>query len=289
MPLLDKYSRQILPIASTINGRNDLVQVSILASGSTGNTSLIMTKKHKILMDAGLSGKKTKELLAKVGVDISQIDMVFLSHDHSDHSGGLGVLMRRYPQINAFANSGTWDYLLETGKIGKLPAQQINVIEPDQTQIFDDLEVTAFATSHDAAQPQYYVFGNEGKRMVFLTDTGYVSEKVAKTIEDADAYMMEFNYDTMMLREGPYSWALKQRILSDLGHLSNEQAGQALVDIVTKRTKQIFLSHLSRHNNTEYLAKDTAWEMLEHGDADVSSDLNITMTEPDDPTDLTEI
>ena len=159
------------------------MQVSILASGSTGNTSLIVTKKHKILMDAGLSGKKTQTLLGQVGVDLSEIDMVFLSHDHSDHSGGLGVLMRRYPQINAFANSGTWQYLLNTNKIGKLPVDQINVIEPGQSKIFDDLEVTAFATSHDAAEPQYYVFTSEGKRIAFLTDTGYVSEEVEDTIK----------------------------------------------------------------------------------------------------------
>ena len=180
------------------------MQVSVLASGSTGNTSLIETGQHKILMDAGLSGKKIKTLLSEVGVDIKDIDMVFLSHDHSDHSKGLGVLMRRYPQIAAFANSGTWEYLTETQKIGQIPVEQINIIEPGQTKTFGDLDVTAFATSHDAAQPQYYVFTSGGKRIAFLTDTGYVSRKVKSVIEDADAYLMEFNYDDMMLRNCPY-------------------------------------------------------------------------------------
>ena len=104
------------------------MKVSVLASGSTGNTSLIVTGQHKILMDAGISGKKTKDLLAEVGVDINEIDMAFLSHDHTDHSGGLGVLMRRYTQIDAFANRGTWQYFLDTQKIGKLPAEQMNTI-----------------------------------------------------------------------------------------------------------------------------------------------------------------
>ncbi len=265
------------------------MQVSILASGSTGNTSLITTGQHKILMDAGLSGKKIKNLLADVGVDINEIDLAFLSHDHSDHSSGLGVLMRRYPKIDAFANTGTWDYLIDTNKIGKLPVEQINTIEPGQTKTLGDLTVTAFATSHDAAEPQYYVFESGGKRVAFLTDTGYVSENVEGEIKDADAYMMEFNYDTMMLREGPYSWSLKQRILSDVGHLSNEEAGQALVDVVTPKTKHIFLAHRSQHNNTEYLAHDTAKEMLVDGDANLSSDVKIIDTFADQPTELVKI
>ena len=265
------------------------MQVSILASGSTGNTSLITTGQHKILMDAGLSGKKIKNLLADVGVDINEIDLAFLSHDHSDHSSGLGVLMRRYPKIDAFANTGTWDYLIDTNKIGKLPVEQINTIEPGQTKTLGDLTVTAFATSHDAAEPQYYVFESGGKRVAFLTDTGYVSENVEGEIKDADAYMMEFNYDTMMLREGPYSWSLKQRILSDVGHLSNEEACQALVDVVTPKTKHIFLAHRSQHNNTEYLAHDTAKEMLIDGDANLSSDVKIIDTFADQPTELVKI
>ncbi|MBU3828553.1 MAG: MBL fold metallo-hydrolase [Candidatus Lactobacillus pullistercoris] len=265
------------------------MQVSILASGSTGNTSLITTGQHKILMDAGLSGKKIKNLLADVGVDINEIDLAFLSHDHSDHSSGLGVLMRRYPKIDAFANTGTWDYLIDTNKIGKLPVEQINTIEPGQTKTLGDLTVTAFATSHDAAEPQYYVFESGGKRVAFLTDTGYVSENVEGEIKDADAYMMEFNYDTMMLREGPYSWSLKQRILSDVGHLSNEEACQALVDVVTPKTKHIFLAHRSQHNNTEYLAHDTAKEMLVDGDANLSSDVKIIDTFADQPTELVKI
>ena len=123
------------------------MKISVLASGSTGNTSLIMTGQHKILMDAGLSGKKTKQLLDEVGIDINEIDMAFLSHDHTDHSGGLGVLMRRYPKIDAFANSGTWQYLLDTHKIGKLPAEQMNVIEPGQTKTFGDLDVLTIPKS----------------------------------------------------------------------------------------------------------------------------------------------
>ncbi|MCH3904960.1 MAG: MBL fold metallo-hydrolase [Lactobacillus sp.] len=262
------------------------MQVAVLASGSTGNVSLLQTKQHKILMDAGLSGKKTKQLLQAVGVDIDEIDLAFLSHDHTDHSGGLGVLLRRYPRISAFANAGTWQYLLDTDKIGRLPVQQLNTIEPGQTKTLGDLDVTAFATSHDAAQPQYYVFSSGGQRMAFLTDTGYVSAQVEDTIQDCDAYLMEFNYDTQMLRHGPYSWSLKQRILSDVGHLSNKEAGTALADVITKRTKHVFLAHRSQHNNTQQLAHQVAKDLLIQQDADFASDLRLIDTEPEQPTGL---
>lgn len=265
------------------------MRVSVLASGSTGNTTLIETAQHKILMDAGVSGKKTKDLLAKVGVDIKDIDMAFLSHDHTDHSGGLGVLMRRYPQINAFANSGTWQYLIDTNKIGKLPVEQINAFEPGVTERFGDLEVTSFATSHDAAEPQYYVFASGGKRFACLTDTGYVSNEVKSQIDAADGYLMEFNYDNMMLRNGPYSWSLKQRIMSDVGHLSNEQAADTLLDVVASNTKHIFLAHRSQHNNTERLAHQTAYDLLVQGDANLPQDVKILDTEPDQPSSLLNI
>lgn len=265
------------------------MRVSVLASGSTGNTTLIETKQHKVLMDAGISGKKTKDLLAKVGVDIKDIDMAFLSHDHTDHSGGLGVLMRRYPKINAFANSGTWQYLIDTNKIGKLPVEQINAFEPGKTKTFGDLEVTSFATSHDAAEPQYYVFSSAGKRFACLTDTGYVSNIVKDAIEDADGYLMEFNYDNMMVRNGPYSWALKQRIMSDVGHLSNDQAAETLLDVVSLKTKHIFLAHRSQHNNTQLLAHETAYEMLEDGDANLPADVKIIDTQASQPTNLLKI
>lgn len=265
------------------------MKISILASGSTGNTSLIETGQHKILMDAGLSGKKIEHLLNQVGTTMKEIDLAFLSHDHTDHSGGLGVLMRRYEHLNAYANSGTWNFLQSTNKIGKLPAEQMNLIEPGQTLTLGDLDVTAFATSHDAAQPQYYVFTSAGKSAAFLTDTGYVSQQVKAVIQGCDAYMMEFNYDPQLLRDGPYSWMLKQRILSDVGHLSNEQAAQVLVDVVSRNTKQIFLTHRSQSNNTKQLALQTAQDVFSAEDANLDADVKIWSTDPDQPTPMVEI
>lgn len=264
------------------------MQISVLASGSTGNCSLIMTKEHKILMDAGLSGKKIKELLAEIGVSIKEIDSVFLSHDHADHSSGLGVLLRRYPKITGYANSGSWQYLLDSGKVGKLPVQQMGMIEPGQTLTLGDLTIRAFATSHDAAEPQYYVFQSGGQKIACLTDTGYVSQKVKDVITDADAYLLEFNYDEQMLRDGPYSWSVKQRILSDVGHLSNGQAAHVLLDTMTLRTKTIFLAHRSQTNNTADKARQTAIQVLNSGGIDLS-DVRLIDTHPQTPTGLIQI
>lgn len=265
------------------------LRISILSSGSAGNTTLIESEHHKVLLDAGLSGKKIANLLAQRGVDIKDIDMVFLSHDHTDHSGGLGVLMRRYSQLNAYSNEGTWKYLQESNKIGKIPKEQINIFAPETTKIFDDLEVHSFATSHDAAEPQYYVFCSGGKRFACLTDTGYVSSSVKMQIEAADAYLMEFNYDDMMLRNGPYSWSLKQRILSDVGHLSNEQAVEVLGDVVSRETKYIFLAHISQHNNDQLLVKKSALQLFEQRDADVDSDVQFMTTAPMKPSKFIEL
>lgn len=260
------------------------MKITVLSSGSDGNCSLIMTDQHKVLLDAGLSGKKIEDLLAQVHVDIKDIDLAFLSHDHSDHSKGLGVLMRRYPKIQVYANRGSWDFLIRKRKIGKVPVEQMNFIEPGQTLEIDDLTITAFATSHDAACPQYYVFENKGKRFACLTDTGYVSSKMEQAIRGADAYLMEFNYDPMMLRNGPYSWSLKDRILSDHGHLSNEDAANALLDVVSEKTKYIFLAHRSQHNNTKKLAHKTAVEMLVEGESALPPDVQILDTDPEKPT-----
>lgn len=254
------------------------MRVSVLASSSSGNVTYIETPQHHILIDAGFSGKKLQALMQSVGRDLKDVDSLFLTHEHTDHSKGVGVLTRRYPNITLYANQLTLEALPQT--IGKLPADQVQVIEPGQTMSLGDLDIEAFAVSHDAAQAQFYQVHHDDKAFAILTDTGYVSDRVAGTIRDADAYVMECNHDLEMLRMGPYPWPLKQRILSDTGHLSNEDGANAIMDVIGTRTKRVYLGHLSPHNNVKALAHITVANMLKEQGLPVGRDFDIYDTDP---------
>ena len=254
------------------------MRVSVLASSSSGNATYIETPQHHILIDAGFSGKKLQALMQSVGRDLKDVDSLFLTHEHTDHSKGVGVLTRRYPNITLYANQLTLEALPQT--IGKLPADQVQVIEPGQTMSLGDLDVEAFAVSHDAAQAQFYQVHHDDKAFAILTDTGYVSDRVAGTIRDADAYVMECNHDLEMLRMGPYPWPLKQRILSDTGHLSNEDGANAIMDVIGTRTKRVYLGHLSPYNNVKALAHITVANMLKAQGLPVGRDFDIYDTDP---------
>lgn len=240
---------------------------SILASGSTGNSTYIETDKHKILVDAGLSGKKITELLESVGRDISEIDSLLITHEHVDHIKGVGILARKYG-FNLYANSGTWQEILDHEMIGKIAPEQIKTFEMGKTITFDDIDIESFGVSHDAAEPQFYRFMKDGKSFVILTDTGYVSDRMEGIIRDADAYIMESNHDVEILRMGQYPWRTKQRILSDKGHLSNDSGALAAIDVIGSHTKRIFLGHRSQHNNIKELAHMTMETTLQQHDVD---------------------
>ncbi|MCC3237716.1 MBL fold metallo-hydrolase, partial [Pediococcus acidilactici] len=144
------------------------LKVSVLSSGSTGNVTYIETPEHKVLVDAGLSGKKIAGLMESVGRDIHEVDSLFVTHEHSDHIQSVGVLARKYG-INVYANRGTWDAI--KNKVGKIPTEQKYIFDPNTTKSLDDLDIESFAVSHDAAEPQFYEFHHAGKSFVILTDT----------------------------------------------------------------------------------------------------------------------
>jgi phosphoribosyl 1,2-cyclic phosphodiesterase len=255
----------------------DSLKVSVLASSSSGNVTYIETPEHRVLVDAGMSGKKIKESLESIGKDINTIDSLFVTHEHSDHIKGVGILARRY-DLNVYANEKTWAAMMP--KIGKVPEEQINIFQHNQVMSLDDLDVESFAVSHDAADPQFYKFHHNGKDFVILTDTGYVSDRVEQTIKNADGYLFECNHDIEMLRNGFYPWPLKQRILSEKGHLSNEDGANALMGVMGDRTKQIYLGHLSPENNTKTVAHTAVCDILKDNDYGVGEDFLIHDTDP---------
>jgi phosphoribosyl 1,2-cyclic phosphodiesterase len=261
----------------------DDFKVSMLASGSAGNVTYVETPTHKILVDAGLSGKKIEGLMAQIGRSLSDVDAMFVTHEHSDHIHGVGVLARKYG-MDVYANQKTWDAM--AGKIGDIAVDQKQIFEAGQTKLLGDLDVESFAVSHDAADPQFYTFHHDNKTFAMLTDTGYVSDRIVGMIRNADVLLMEANHDYEMLRMGGYAWPLKQRILGDQGHLSNEDGALALTQVIGDRTKQVFLGHLSQENNQKPLAHLTVKSILEEHDYGVDHDFFLHDTDPDAATKL---
>lgn len=262
----------------------DNLKVSVLASGSTGNATYVETPGHKILIDAGLSGKKIEELMNSIGRTLKNVDSLFVTHEHTDHSKGVGVLARRYG-LDVYANEGTWGAM--NSRIGKIPVGQKHILPAGQVQSLDGLDVESFSVSHDAVDPQFYEVHYNNKSFAIITDTGYVSDRVRGTISDADGYLFECNHDVEMLRMGGYPWPLKQRILSDTGHLSNEDGANGLMAALGHRTKKIYLGHLSRENNVKELAHMTVQTIMQGHDLAVDHDFALLDTDPAAATPLT--
>lgn len=256
---------------------------TVLASGSTGNAFYIASEKEKILVDAGLSGKQLERLFKEQQIDPKELTKILVTHEHSDHIKGLGIMARRY-NLPIYANEKTWQAM--EGTIGKLTLDQKFVFGCEQTKTFNDIDVESFAVSHDAAEPMFYAFHHEGKKVALVTDLGYVSERIKKTVDNADALIFEANHDVSMLQMGRYPWNIKRRILGDYGHVSNDDCALALEDIIGDRTKRIYLAHLSKDNNMKELARLSVENHLRDRGFPVDQGLDIYDTDPSTPTRL---
>ena len=271
------------------------MKLSVLASSSSGNSVYIEDDNFRCLVDAGLTGKKITKNLEQIGRDIKDVDAIFVTHEHIDHIKGIGVLARKY-NIPVYANKLTWDNM---SKIGEIKSDLKFHFEKEDSKIFNGLVVNSFGVSHDAANPQFYVFEKDGKRVSILTDTGYISDKMVDYVKDSHTLVYESNHEENVLLSGPYPWPTKQRILSDKGHLSNTDSANYLTRIVGSNTKNVLLAHLSEQNNTKELARMAASITLKNKDIDceVASDKTIACndkivimdTDPVIPTKILEI
>ncbi|MFC0300394.1 MBL fold metallo-hydrolase [Virgibacillus soli] len=258
------------------------LRFSVLASGSSGNAFYIESDRERLLVDAGLSGKQLESLFAQVQANPASLGGILVTHEHSDHIKGLGVLARKY-KLPIYANEKTWQAM--DGMIGKIPVDQKFVFPMESVQTFGDIDVESFGVSHDAAEPMFYTFHHDNQKVALVTDLGYVSERIKKTIEGADAYIFEANHDVEMLRMSRYPWNVKRRILGDSGHVSNEDCGLALSDIISNRTKRIYLAHLSKENNMKDLARMSVDQVLKERGIDIA----LHDTDPNQATPMFEV
>jgi phosphoribosyl 1,2-cyclic phosphodiesterase len=258
------------------------LRFTVLASGSTGNATVVSTDAAKVLVDVGLSGKKIEQLLQQRGLTGQELDAVFITHEHSDHIKGLGAFARKF-ELPIYANEKTWAAM---GKqVGELPMEQRRVMESGGTLEIADLRIESYAISHDAAEPVGYCFQAGGAKLSLATDMGYMSDKVVDKLKDSDVLVLESNHDVEMLRMGRYPWNVKRRILGDTGHLSNEAAGEALCRLLSGATRRVYLAHLSQHHNLMDLAKLTVNNVLEdNGFFYHPNEFALCETYPDRPT-----
>lgn len=260
-----------------------MMRFSVLASGSTGNAVYVENDEHSFLIDVGLSGKKMEQLFANIDRDMKNLSGILVTHEHSDHIKGLGVIARKY-NIPIFANAKTWAAM--DGLVGTIPTDLRFHFDMETVKTFGGLDIQSFAVSHDAADPMFYTFNENGRKLVVITDTGYVSDRMKGYIAAADAYVFESNHDVSMLQMGKYPWSIKRRILSDVGHVSNEDAAVAMADVVAEKPTQIYLAHLSKDNNMKDLARMSVEQTLQSCGVIAGEFLHLHDTDANEPTKL---
>ncbi len=250
-----------------------------LFSSSSGNSVYIGDRDGGILVDVGRSAKQTDLMLNKIGVDISSVKGIFITHEHTDHVNGLSVFAARH-NIPVYAAPGT---LLALKNKGVLSAKHVDIaLNTDEISVAG-LNIKPFRTSHDCADGRGYVItGCDGvTRAAIATDTGFVSPDLLSTITGCKLVYIESNHDVAMLRSGPYPYTLQKRILSNIGHLSNDACADALCALVNKGTTHVVLAHLSQENNTPHLAYDTSVTTLRDMGALENRDYILKVAEPE--------
>ncbi len=250
------------------------LSICSLASGSSGNCYAVASDSGLLLVDAGISARRITEGLKRNGF-CTQVDGLLVTHEHSDHIKGIAVLAKK--NVPVYANEKTlkalWACGVETG--------EVRVFETGSTFTAGGITVETFPVSHDCADPVGFAFCSGAKRAAIITDTGVVTDEIFRQMVLADILVLESNHDESVLRVGRYPWFLKQRILGERGHLSNDAAACALAEAVLEsepchRNKQVLLAHLSKENNFPEMAAATMENVLRaHGISprDVSVDI----------------
>lgn len=223
------------------------MRICVLASGSKCNCSYLETDNKKILIDFGTTLKYTKEKLFEIGVDIKDIDYVFITHSHGDHTAGLEAFTRKY-DVKVFLTEKIYNELGINIPNFELLEDIINI---------DSLEIDFVRLSHDVDEVLGYIFKENNRKLVYITDTGYINRKLYKKLSDSNCYAIESNHDVEMLMNGRYQYFTKIRIVGDRGHLSNDKSSEFISEVMGDNTENVILLHLSEENNTVELARNS--------------------------------
>ncbi|MDO4647878.1 MAG: MBL fold metallo-hydrolase [Eubacteriales bacterium] len=261
-----------------------------IASGSSGNCIYVGSDSTHILIDAGISGKRIEQGLNQLDLTGRDLSAILVTHEHSDHIQGLGVMARRYG-VPIYTTGGTVDAMIRSNSLGKkIPDGIFHEIREDEVFRINDLSIEAFSIPHDAAQPVGYRVENGGKAVGIATDLGKYNEYIVEHLTGLHALLLEANHDVNMLQVGRYPYNLKRRILGDRGHLSNENAGRLLCRLLHEDLSHILLGHLSQENNYEKLAYETVCSEVTMGDNPYqASDFHIEVAHRDCPSELVQL
>ncbi|MCL2379025.1 MAG: MBL fold metallo-hydrolase [Defluviitaleaceae bacterium] len=239
---------------------NPTIRFCTIVSGSSGNCAYAELLGQHLIIDAGLSGKRLMQGLSQLNV--SKPTAILLTHEHSDHIAGAGVIARRF-DIPIYATPLTWRYFLRHKKLGPLKEEQVRHIIPGQPVMIGQAKITAFDVPHDASQPVGYTLEAAGVKIAYTTDLGSPTATVAEHLRGAQVLLIESNHDLEMLQNGRYPPDLKKRVAGARGHLSNAAAGQLIVEVAWDGLKHVILGHLSEENNRPMLAYDTVGRILD--------------------------
>ncbi len=258
-----------------------MIKLCSLSSGSNGNAFYIKTGNTSFLVDAGISRRQILLRLEQIQSHISEIDGIFITHEHSDHIRGLDILLKYVPRP-VYITEKTYNNIPLT-----IDDQYLNIIQPNARLTIDETEIQSLSKSHDAADPTLFCFHYHGKKISVVTDAGHGCDNVIESIRSADALFLEANYDDEMLRTGFYPPYIKKRIAGPEGHLSNDNAGSLIRDHASPHLEYVFLSHISENNNTHTLAMETFQALIK--ERDDLQDLNTILTSRHNISEVVEI
>lgn len=240
------------------------VRMTVLASGSRGNCTVFSSSCGSVLVDAGISCRETLKRMKAAGEDARQIKAIVISHEHTDHVAGLEILSRKL-KVPVYITEATYESWRKStrdaeGKLANL--ERCEHFQAGRAFLIGDITVNPFTIPHDAADPCGFTFKAEGVKIGMVTDLGYLPYSVKDHLRCCDGLLIESNHDLEMLRNGPYPWMVKQRVMSRVGHLSNSALAEFLESDYDGSAAFLVLAHLSQENNYPELAHRTATQAL---------------------------